>query len=86
MLTPTGAAQRTGLSFPGAADGMKLLIELGIVRELTGKKRNRAFATTVSSRCLARAHDRSGAITGPPANLNRPYGVVGCPSARCPKR
>ena len=40
----TGAAQRTGLSFPGASDGMKLLGELGIVRELTSKQRNRAFA------------------------------------------
>ena len=40
----TGAAQRTGLSFPGASDGMKLLGELGIVRELTGKKRNRVYA------------------------------------------
>ena len=44
VLTVSGAAQRTGLSFPGASDGMKLLTELGIVRELTGKKRNRAFA------------------------------------------
>jgi len=44
VLTLPRAAQRTGLSFPGASDGMKLLGELGIVRELTGKKRNRAFA------------------------------------------
>ena len=44
VLTLPRAAQRTGLSFPGASDGMKLLVELGIVRELTGKKRNRAFA------------------------------------------
>ena len=44
VLTLPRAAQRTGLSFPGASDGMKLLSELGIVRELTGKKRNRAFA------------------------------------------
>jgi Fic family protein len=44
VLTVTGAARRTGLSFPGASDGMKLLGELDIVRELTGKKRNRAFA------------------------------------------
>lgn len=44
VLTVSGAAQRTGLSFPGASGGMKLLTELGIVRELTGKKRNRAFA------------------------------------------
>jgi len=44
VLTLRVAAQRTGLSFPGASDGMKLLEELGIVRELTGKKRSRAFA------------------------------------------
>jgi Fic family protein len=44
VLTLPRAAQRTGLSFPGASDGMKLLGELGIVSELTGKKRNRAFA------------------------------------------
>jgi Fic family protein len=44
VLTLPRAAQRTGLSFPGASDGMKLLGELGIVRELTGKKRNRAYA------------------------------------------
>ena len=44
LLTLKVAAQRTGLSFPGASDGMKLLGELGIVRELTGKKRNRVYA------------------------------------------
>jgi Fic family protein len=44
VLTLPVAAQRTGLSFPGVSDGMKLLGELGIVRELTGKKRNRVYA------------------------------------------
>jgi Fic family protein len=44
VLTLPVAAQRTGLSFPGASDGMKLLDQLGIVRELTGKKRNRVYA------------------------------------------
>ena len=44
VLTVSGAAQRTGLSFPGASSGMQLLTELGITRELTGKRRNRAFA------------------------------------------
>ena len=44
VLTLPLAARRTGLSFPGASDGMRLLAELGIVRELTGKKRNRVFA------------------------------------------
>jgi Fic family protein len=44
VLTVTGTTERTGLSFPGASDGMRLLAELGIVRELTGKKRNRVYA------------------------------------------
>jgi hypothetical protein len=33
----------TGLSFPGVSTAMDLLIELGIARELTGKRRNRLF-------------------------------------------
>lgn len=36
-------ARGTGLSFAAAAAGVKLLEQLGIVRELTGKKRNRLF-------------------------------------------
>lgn len=36
-------ARNTGLSFAAAAAGIKLLEQLGIVRELTGKKRNRLF-------------------------------------------
>ena len=35
---------RTGLSFPAAASALELLVELGIARELTGKRRNRVFA------------------------------------------
>ncbi len=35
---------RTGLSFPAAASGMEVLIDLGIASELTGKRRNRIFA------------------------------------------
>jgi Fic family protein len=46
ILTLSGTTERTGLSFPGASDGMKLLGELGIVNELTGKKRNRVYAYT----------------------------------------
>lgn len=37
-------ARRTGLSFPAASAGMEVLASLGIVRELTGRKRNRLFA------------------------------------------
>jgi Fic family protein len=33
----------TGLSFPAASSAMDLLVELGIARELTGKRRNRIF-------------------------------------------
>lgn len=44
VLTLPATVERTGLSFPGASDGMKLLGELNIVRELTGKKRNRIYA------------------------------------------
>lgn len=36
--------KRTGLSFPAATNGMALLEQLGAVRELTGKSRNRIFA------------------------------------------
>src|SRR5439155_7865331 len=36
--------KRSGLSFPATAAGMALLQELGIARELTGKRRNRIFA------------------------------------------
>jgi Fic family protein len=35
---------RSGLSFPAAGSAMELLVELGIARELTGKRRNRVFA------------------------------------------
>ena len=44
ILTLAEVRRRTDLSFPGATNGMNTLIELGIVRELTGKKRNRIFA------------------------------------------
>lgn len=35
---------RTGLSFPAVATAMDLLVDAGIARELTGKRRNRIFA------------------------------------------
>jgi Fic family protein len=38
------AARRTGLSAPTVAGAMKRLGELGIVQEVTGKRRNRIFA------------------------------------------
>jgi len=36
--------RRSGLSFPAAAAGMKVLTGLGIARELTGGRPNRVFA------------------------------------------
>jgi Fic family protein len=43
-LTPlTDVSQRAGLSFPAAGTAMQRLVDMDIVRELTGKKRNRIF-------------------------------------------
>jgi len=44
ILTLAEVRRRTGLSFPGVTNGMNVLVELGIAREITGKKRNRVFA------------------------------------------
>ncbi len=44
LVTLQDAGKRAALSFPASAAGMALLSELGIIRELTGKKRNRVFA------------------------------------------
>ena len=38
-----GVRTTTGLSFPAVSAAMGLLVELGIARELTGKRRNRLF-------------------------------------------
>lgn len=46
LLMLREAEALTGLSFPAAASGMDELMGLGIVRELTGKKRNRVYAYT----------------------------------------
>ena len=44
ILTLQEIAQRADLSYPATGAGMDLLVESGIARELTGKKRNRIFA------------------------------------------
>jgi Fic family protein len=44
ILSLTAVCDATGLSFPAAGSAMDLLIDLGIARELTGKRRNRLFA------------------------------------------
>jgi hypothetical protein len=43
LVTLQEVARRAELSFPAAAAGMEVLVEGGIARELTGKKRNRGF-------------------------------------------
>ncbi|MHB1344616.1 MAG: Fic family protein [Thermoleophilia bacterium] len=44
VLTLNGVSRRVGVSFPTATKGMDALVELGIVREITGGRRNRVFA------------------------------------------
>ena len=44
ILTLPEASRRTGLSFPTVSKRMEDLVRLGIVRELTGQRRNRTFA------------------------------------------
>ena len=43
ILSLPAICERTGLSFPTASSAMDLLVELGIARELTGRRRNRIF-------------------------------------------
>jgi Fic family protein len=50
ILSLNAICQQTGLSFPAASSAMEVLVELGITRELTGKRRNRLY---VYSRYLA---------------------------------
>ena len=44
ILSLTGACERSGLSYPTASSGMKLLEELGIAHEITGWSRGWIFA------------------------------------------
>ena len=43
LLSIVAACERTGLSFPTTSSAMNLLVEQGLVRELTGRPRNRVF-------------------------------------------
>lgn len=43
IVSLSAVCEATGLSFPAASSGMELLENLGIARELTGKRRNRLF-------------------------------------------
>ncbi|HME68423.1 MAG TPA: Fic family protein, partial [Myxococcota bacterium] len=44
VISMQEVSARTDLSFPGATSGMDLLVELGVAREVTGKRRDRIFA------------------------------------------
>jgi Fic family protein len=44
IITLSEVSRRTSLSFPTSAKGMSSLLTLGLVRELTGFRRNRVFA------------------------------------------
>lgn len=44
IVTLNEVCRRTNLSFPTATKGIAILVKLGIVRELTGQRRNRVFA------------------------------------------
>lgn len=44
IVTLNEVCRRTNLSFPTATKGIAVLVKLGIVRELTGQRRNRVFA------------------------------------------
>jgi Fic family protein len=43
MATITSIAERAGVTFPTARDALARFVEAGIVREITGQKRNRVF-------------------------------------------
>jgi Fic family protein len=43
LLTLNEAQRQAKVSFPTATKGMNQLVELGVVRELTGQRRNRVF-------------------------------------------
>ncbi len=43
ILSLSEACTRTELSFPTVSAAMRLLMEQGIVRELTGRRRNRLY-------------------------------------------
>ena len=44
ITSMANVCRSTSLSFPAASSAMELLVDLGITRELTGKRRNRLFA------------------------------------------
>lgn len=64
VATLQDAALRSRLSFPAASAGMTLLIEMGIARELTGKKRNRIFVYDRYLALLSEGTEMPGTVRG----------------------
>lgn len=54
LVTLKEVRRRTGLSAPAVGDAMSRLVEIGIAREVTGKRRNRAFAYEAYLAALSR--------------------------------
>lgn len=44
ITTLSEVARRSGLSFPAASSGMRLLEELGVAREVSGRRRSRIYS------------------------------------------
>ena len=44
ILSISEASERTGVAFPTASKAIEQMVKLGIVREITGRRRNRLFA------------------------------------------
>jgi len=44
IVTPTRIAQELHMSFPTVQSALQRLVQLGIVREITGRKRNKMYA------------------------------------------
>ncbi|HEU4332881.1 MAG TPA: Fic family protein [Candidatus Eisenbacteria bacterium] len=54
LVTLKEVRRRTGLSAPAVGDAMSRLVEIGIAQEVTGKRRNRAFAYEAYLAALSR--------------------------------
>ena len=59
ISTLTDISQTRGLSFPAVSSAMDLLLELSIVRELTGKRRNRLFVYDQYLQILSEGTERA---------------------------
>jgi hypothetical protein len=86
-------ARATGLSFPAATSGMRLLVELGIAREVTRRRRGACSRTIGTSRSSTRVRSRrDGEAAGRssphafPLPAPSPKGKSGCDGLRAPRR